>query len=90
MERVKVNAGEVFHTRACSFVVAYLRSSGPTSGELISLAAKGAGIVPHDDRAFGPVYLALVRDKLIEKCGTARRVRGHGTSGGNVWRLTPK
>jgi hypothetical protein len=49
-----------------------------------------AGIVPHDCRSFGPVYMKLARKGLIEKCGTIPRRHGHGTAGGNVWRLVYK
>jgi hypothetical protein len=76
-----------FQERAETFVLAYLDHHGPTAGEVLTLACKAAGIVPHDDRAFGPVYLALSRRKQIEACGFVRRERGHGTAGGNIWKL---
>ena len=47
---------------------------------------KAAGIVPHLDQAFGPVYAALARQGLIVRTGYAPRRRGHG-SPGPVWRL---
>ena len=74
-----------FHSDACACVLAYLETHGPTSGETLTIACKDAGIVPHDDRAFGPVYMALARSGAIVKVGDAVRRRGHGTSGGNVW-----
>jgi hypothetical protein len=89
MSRVERNAGENFKSSARSFVVAYLSQHGEKSGEEISDAVWSAGIEAHDRRAMGPVLMALMRDGLIEKCGTCTRKRGHGTSGGNVWRLTP-
>lgn len=76
-----------FLEAARTFVRRYLAEHGATSGEVLTLACKKAGIAPHDDRAFGPVYLGLVRDGVIEKVGTVRRERGHGTAGGNVWSL---
>jgi hypothetical protein len=76
-----------FADDAAAFVLAYLKQHGPTAGERLSLACKQAGIVPHDDRAFGAVYLRLVRQSCIQRVGEARRERGHGTSGGNVWAL---
>jgi hypothetical protein len=76
-----------FHEDACAFVLEYLRAHGPTSGERLTLACKRRGIVPHDDRAFGPVYMALSREHAIVKVGNAKRTRGHGTAGGNVWAL---
>lgn len=75
-----------FAARARAFTLAYLRERGDASGEAITDACKAAGIFPHDDRAFGPVYAGLVRDGLIEKVGQATRKKGHGTAGGNVWR----
>jgi hypothetical protein len=88
MAKVEENAGPEFAQLARDFVIGYLSERGPATGESISLACKEAGIRPHDDRAFGPVYMKLQRDKLIEKCGLAPRLRGHGTSGGNIWRIT--
>lgn len=91
MARVADNAEERapgFADDAMHFVLWYLRKHGPTSGEVLSLQCKLAGIVPHDDRAFGPVYMALSRRGLIEKAGMVRRERGHGTAGGNVWKAS--
>ena len=90
METIEKNAGELFRERAKAFVLNYLREHGEKPGEDITDACVKAGIVPHDDRAFGPVYMALARKGLIEKCGLVVRRRGHGTTGGNVWRLTVK
>jgi hypothetical protein len=77
---------EGFTSSAESFVVQFLRH-GPAPGEVITAACKRAGIVPPDDRAFGPVYMRLARRGWIVKAGAVRRERGHGTAGGNVWRL---
>lgn len=90
MSRVEKNANKAvadFSTRAGEFITNYLREHGETSGEDLTDACKQAGIVPHDDRAFGPVYHRLARTNVIEKCGTCIRKRGHGTSGGHIWRL---
>lgn len=75
-----------FTVRAAVFVVEYLKAHGPTSGEDVTLACREAGIVPHDDRAFGAVYLRLSRSRLIEKAGVCARKRWHGTGGGNIWK----
>jgi len=88
MTRVESKAERVhpaFADEARAFVLRYLREHGPTDAERLSIACKRAGIVPHDDRAFGPVYFNLARKGLIAKVGSARRTRGHGTAGGNVW-----
>ena len=79
-----------FHEQALEFVVWFLRRFGPASGERITLACKQAGIAPHDDRAFGPVYMQLARQERITKVGSVRRERGHGTAGGNIWALQPE
>jgi hypothetical protein len=76
-----------FGDEARHFVLRYLETHGPTAGEVLTLACKAAGIVPHDDRAFGPVYFTLRTRGLIVKVGEVRRERGHGTAGGNVWSL---
>ncbi len=89
MRTVELNAGETFREQACEFVTAYLSDHGETPGERITEACKAAGIIPHDDRAFGPVYQRLSRAGVIEIVGQCRRLRGHGTGGGNVWRLKP-
>lgn len=76
-----------FSERAKAFVLAYLQAHGVSSGELITDAAKLAGIRPPDDRAFGSVYGALSRSKSIVCAGYCSRVKGHGTAGGRLWRL---
>lgn len=90
MQRVETNAEQYFdefRSRAAAFVVDYLARQGPSSGEAITNACRSAGIIPHDDRAFGPVYQRLSKSRKIVKCGYCPRTKGHGTSGGIVWRL---
>ncbi len=87
MAQVAQNAGPCFMARALKFVVSYLREHGEASGEKITDACWDAGIEAHDRRAIGPVLMRLSKDKLIEKAGTCIRKRGHGCSGGNLWRL---
>lgn len=71
---------------AAEFIVAYLRDNGPTSGEkLVSEASKQ--YKPHDDRAFGTVFLSLSRRGIITKVGHAQRTKGHGTHGALIWTL---
>ena len=76
-----------FQIEAEGFVRRFLAEHGPTPGERLTIACRRAGIVPHDDRAFGPVYYGLARRGEILKVGQVRRERGHGTAGGNVWAL---
>lgn len=87
MAQVESNAGPVFRDRARSFILGHLTSYRERSGEEITDACKAAGIIPHDDRAFGPCFMALAREGKIIKTGHCERRKGHGTSGGNVWRL---
>jgi hypothetical protein len=84
---VEANAGREFSDRAQRFVVGFLAVHGAAAGEKITDAAKAAGIVPHDDRAFGAVYLRLARAGIIRKAGSVKREKGHGTGGGNVWEV---
>ena len=86
MARVRRNAGEDFAARARSFALEWMRGKGEVSGEDITDATKAAGIIPHQDRAFGPIYSGLAREGRIVRTGYAPRRRGHG-SPGPVWRL---
>ncbi len=70
------------------FILQYLRANGPTSGEIITNAAKRSGIVPANDKAFGGPYNALQRRGLIMVDGILPRFKGHGSSGAKLWRLT--
>ena len=78
----------LFPGRATDFVVQYLYYHGEASSEEITDACKKAGILPPDDRAFGPIYHALARAGLIVKTGQCARRKGHGTAGGNIWKLS--
>ncbi len=74
-----------FGDRAKTFILAYLKSHGPTPGEDLTIACVAAGIEPRDLRQFGPVYMALQREGWIHKVGEAKRRFGHGSSGGKVY-----
>lgn len=70
---------------AGQWILEYLRRNGATAGEV--LVSEAMKVHPaHDGRAYGAVIAGLARRKLIETCGTVRRTKGHGTSGGNIWR----
>ena len=73
-----------FAERARAFILDYLATRESASAELITAEAKCAGVIPHDDRAFGSVYRAMANRGLIVKVGTCARLRGHGTAGGNI------
>ena len=90
MSAVAANAEDAtpgFTDRACDFVLAYLAQHGPAPGEQITDECKRAGIVPHDDRAFGGVYMRLAKAGLIRKTGHTIRTKGHGCAGANIWAL---
>lgn len=90
VEHVEARAEERnpgFRDAASGFILRYLALHGEVSGEDCTNACKRASIAPHDDRAFGPVYLRMVRSEQIEKVGACPRKKGHGTGGGNIWKL---
>lgn len=85
-ERAADRAGSDFAERALDFITRYVaQQSGPVPGESVTLAAKAAGIIPPDDRAFGPVYAKAIRAGKIRVAGFCARVRGHGTAGGRLY-----
>lgn len=83
------SADPSFGARAYAFIVAYVREQaaalGSVPGEQVTLAAREAGIVPSDDRAFGAIYAKAIRRGEIKVVGFCARVRGHGTSGGKLY-----
>lgn len=76
-----------FSDRTRKLIVQYLRENGESSGEDITDFCKQQGVVPHDDRAFGGVFLFLSRTGVIHATGFCLRRKGHGTSGGRRWSL---
>jgi hypothetical protein len=67
-------------------VLTLLRNAGrPMSGEELVDACQSMGLVPHDSRAFGPVFAVLAKRRLIEAVGFAARQKGHGTAGARLW-----
>ena len=87
LARVERAAGRAFVEAACGIVIEHLSRNGPATAEELTNECKRRGIVPHDDRAFGAVYLRLARGKRIKQCGTTFRAKGHGTSGGRIWQI---
>ena len=87
MDRVERNAGATFSDKAQVFIVDYLVNNPPTSCEVIVNACKEAGISPHNDHAFGPVFLKLLRGGRIRKAGLTRRFKGHCAPGANIWTI---
>jgi hypothetical protein len=89
VETAAERARRMFAADAGAFVVRYLQVHGPTAAEVLTRQCRAAGIIPHDDRAIGPVYMRLSRAGVIVKVGSVRRERGHGTAGGNIWAIAP-
>lgn len=87
MNRVERHAGRLFSIRAQEFILDYLADHPPTSCEVIVNACKKSGIVPHNDHAFGPVFLKLFRSNRIAKAGMTKRFKGHCAPGANIWTL---
>lgn len=76
-----------FSSRAAEHILRYLKKQGISSGEDITDSCKDAGLVPHDDRAFGAVFSGLSRRKEIVFVGFGMRRKGHGTAGSRLWKL---
>lgn len=65
-----------------------VKAGRPMSGEELVDACQALGLVPHDARAFGPVFAVLKRRRLIEAVGFAARQKGHGTAGARLWAVS--
>jgi len=76
--------------RARAAVLEVLADGQARSGEQLVDHCQRLGIVPHDARAFGAVFVKLKRDGLIEEAGFVARAKGHGTAGGRLWRSTTR
>jgi hypothetical protein len=74
--------------RARAAVLDLLADGQARSGEQLVDHCQRLGIVPHDARAFGAVFGKLKRDGLIEEAGFVPRSKGHGTSGGRLWKAS--
>lgn len=76
-----------FAEKAEAAILAPLRVVRRASGEELTNIARAHGAVPHDDRAFGPVYGSLSRRGVIRTAAMCMRSKGNGTAGGRVWEL---
>jgi len=68
-------------------ILKLLEKEGPQTGETLVRKCKEAGLVPHDDRAFGSAFGGLRWSGRIRKIRYGPRHRGPGTSGAIVWDL---
>lgn len=87
MALVERNAGKKFRIEATQFVRNYLSDGRHEVGEIIVDAAKEAGIKPHNDKAFGPVFMMMSRSGEIIRVGFKPRRKGHLAPGASIWRL---
>lgn len=86
--QAKAEAAGFNSVSAMAAVLDVLRKAGqPMTGEELVDACQDRGIVPHDGRAFGPVFKELARRGLIETVGFAMRRKGRGTAGARVWQI---
>ena len=76
-----------FSERAARHILLSLRHLQRATGEALTDLCKRDGLVPHDDRAFGPIYARLSKDGRIRRAGWAPRIKGHGTGGATIWEL---
>lgn len=88
LDKARRVADPLFAQKAEAAILNHLRVVRRASGEDLTSIAKAHGAVPHDDRAFGPVYGSLSRRKVIRVVDFCLRSKGHGTAGGRVWELT--
>ncbi len=72
---------------AARFILGWLDRFGDVSGEDLVEAAKAHGFRGKDDRCFGGVFIGLQNRGQIECIRSdLPRKRGHGTSGGRLYR----
>jgi hypothetical protein len=76
-----------FSERAKDCMLKTLAKFVQCSGEFLINECKLAGIVPHDDRAFGAPVNSLLRNHQIRRVGYCARSKGHGTQGGSIYAL---
>jgi hypothetical protein len=88
LNRVERVVSPDFLARAANHVLETLVLRGPSSGEVLVLDCKAAGIVPTDDRHFGAVLRRLSMRGWIACSGYVPRSRGHGSAGGRIWSVT--
>lgn len=87
LDKARRTADPLFSAKAERAILAHLRVVHSASGEDLTRIARAHGAVPHDDRAFGPIFASLARCGRIRTVGMCMRTRGHGTAGGRMWAL---
>lgn len=76
-----------FRSKAERAILTHLQAVGQASGEVLTDVAVAHGARPHDQRAFGPIFMSLSRRGLIRTVGFCMRTKGNGTAGGRIWGL---
>lgn len=77
----------LFREKATAAILAHLQAVGQCTGEVLTDIAKAHGARPADDRAFGSVFLSLIRKRRIFIVGYAPRLKGHGCMGAKLYAL---
>ena len=72
---------------AVAIALQVLREHGQLDAENIVVEVKERGLVPHDDRAFGAMFRALLNRQLCQRVGQTTRRRGRGTGGNWIYEL---
>lgn len=87
IEKAQRVADPAFKEKATQAILNHLKAVRRASGEELTDVAIAHGARPHDARAFGPVFRALLGSSQIRVVDTCPRVKGHGSSGGKVYAL---
>jgi hypothetical protein len=91
LERQEQAAGPNFALLATAKILTLLDRGGEASGEDLVAACRRDGTnPPRDDRAFGPIFMRLLRERRIERVRFVPRAKGHGTQGGSIYRRGPE
>lgn len=81
-------AGPKFSERVADYFLAVLTTRGPQTGEDLTDAARAAGFMPEDDRAFGQAFKRILQHgaEVVPGAIVPRR-KGHGAIGGKLYRM---
>lgn len=81
-------AGPRFSERVADYFLAVLATRGPQTGEDLTDAARAAGFMPETDRAFGAAFKRILRHGAeIDPNAVVHRRKGHGSTGGKLYRM---
>lgn len=84
---VRVAGFDTVAARA-AILEALTKSGRAMTGEELVDHCQRLGLVPHDARAFGPVFAGLARNNKIVSVGFAAIRKGHVIAWARLWRAT--